>query len=162
MKQEPVPGRSSNSSVIHAAADVIYRALTDPEALPKWLVPGGMTAKVHRFDLRVGGGYEMSLFYPADDAGTSGKTSENEDRYAARFLELAPNRKIVLAIVFDSDDPGLKGEMIETITLAPVAEGTRITFDFTNIPPAIRPEDNEAGTKSSLEKLAHYVETQIP
>jgi len=34
---------------------------------------------------------------------------------------------------------------------------TKVTLEFKNIPAGIRPEDNEAGTKSSLEKLARYV-----
>jgi hypothetical protein len=29
---------------------------------------------------------------------------------------------------------------------------------FEDIPPGIRPEDNEAGTRASLEKLARYAE----
>jgi hypothetical protein len=33
-----------------------------------------------------------------------------------------------------------------------------VTIAFANIPPGIRPEDNDAGTRSSLEKLARYVE----
>jgi len=33
-----------------------------------------------------------------------------------------------------------------------------VTIAFENIPPEIRPEDNGAGTVSSLEKLARYVE----
>jgi hypothetical protein len=36
--------------------------------------------------------------------------------------------------------------------------GTRVTILFKNIPSGIRPEDNEAGTEASLEKLARYVE----
>ena len=36
--------------------------------------------------------------------------------------------------------------------------GTKVTILFENIPSGIRPEDNEAGTRSSLEKLARYVE----
>jgi hypothetical protein len=36
--------------------------------------------------------------------------------------------------------------------------GTEVTILFEQIPPGIRPEDNDAGTRSSLEKLAHYVE----
>lgn len=35
---------------------------------------------------------------------------------------------------------------------------TRVAIVFKNIPSGIRPEDNEAGTQSALEKLAHYVE----
>jgi hypothetical protein len=29
---------------------------------------------------------------------------------------------------------------------------------FHNLPPGIRPEDNDAGTRSSLDKLARYLE----
>jgi Activator of Hsp90 ATPase homolog 1-like protein len=35
--------------------------------------------------------------------------------------------------------------------------GTEVTILFENIPPGIRPEDNEAGAQSSLERLARYV-----
>jgi len=38
-------------------------------------------------------------------------------------------------------------------------DGTEVTMLFEDIPPGIRPEDNEAGTRSSLEKLARYVES---
>jgi len=38
--------------------------------------------------------------------------------------------------------------------------GTEVTILFDDIPPGIRLEDNEAGSRSSLEKLALYVETQ--
>jgi Activator of Hsp90 ATPase homolog 1-like protein len=40
-----------------------------------------------------------------------------------------------------------------------VAEGgTEVTIVCTHIPSGIRPEDNEAGCRSSLEKLARYIE----
>jgi hypothetical protein len=48
--------------------------------------------------------------------------------------------------------------MIMEVTLEPKGKGTEVTFLFKNIPPGIRPEDNEAGTQSTLEKLARYVE----
>ena len=37
-------------------------------------------------------------------------------------------------------------------------DGTEVTILFEHIPPGIRPEDNEAETRSSLEKLARDVE----
>jgi len=40
------------------------------------------------------------------------------------------------------------------------AGATEVTIAFENIPQGIRPEDNEAGMRSSLEKLARYVEEQ--
>jgi hypothetical protein len=36
--------------------------------------------------------------------------------------------------------------------------GTTVSIFFKDIPSGIRPQDNEAGTRASLEKLARYVE----
>ena len=47
-----------------------------------------------------------------------------------------------------------------TVTLAEKDGGTEVTLLFEGIPSGIRPEDNEAGTQSSLEKLARYVEQE--
>ena len=47
--------------------------------------------------------------------------------------------------------------MIMEVTLEAEDEGTTVTIIFKNIPPGVRPEDNELGTRESLEKLARYV-----
>jgi uncharacterized protein YndB with AHSA1/START domain len=152
------PGSTRNSFSIKAPPETIYRAFTEPTALAAWLAPGDMTAEVRQFDLRVGGGYQMSLYYPASETAARGKTSAKEDRYTARFVELAPPRRIVEAIIFDSADPAFAGEMIMEVTIEPEAHGAIVTVAFREIPPGIRPEDNELGTRLALEKLARYVE----
>jgi uncharacterized protein YndB with AHSA1/START domain len=151
-------GSSRTSRVIKAPREALYRAFTDPAALAAWLSPGEMTGKIHEFDARVGGGYRMSLFYPPSEQAYRGKTSEREDRFTARFVELTPPTRIVQAITFDSEDPAFSGEMTMVVTLDESEAGTEVTFVFEEIPSGIRPEDNEAGTRSSLEKLARYVE----
>ena len=45
-----------------------------------------------------------------------------------------------------------------TVTLEERDGGTEVTILFENIPAGIRPEDSDAGTRSSLEKLTRYVE----
>lgn len=147
-----------NSKSIKAPPEAVYRAFTDPEALAVWLAPGDMIGKVHSFDYRVGGGYQMSLYYPSSETNMRGKTSEKEDRYTARFVELTPPRRIVEAITFDSGDPAFAGEMIMEVILEDEDGGTRVSILFKDIPSGIRPEDNEVGTQSALEKLARYVE----
>jgi uncharacterized protein YndB with AHSA1/START domain len=117
-----------------------------------------MTAKLHKFDLRAGGGYQMSLYYPSSEDNPRGKTSENEDRYTARFVELTPPKRIVEAISFDTQDPALSGEMIMEVTFEAEDSGTKVSILFRDIPPGIHPEDNEAGTQMTLEKLARYIE----
>src|SRR5436190_5049295 len=118
-----------------------------------------MTARLHHYDLREGGGYEMSLFYPPGDSKAHGKTNDKEDRFAAKFIEIVAAKKIVESIRFQSEDPLFQGEVVLEILLTPDINGTAVTFNFTNIPPGIDPKDNDAGTKSSLEKLAHLVES---
>jgi uncharacterized protein YndB with AHSA1/START domain len=149
---------TSNSRIINASPEKIFNALTTPKALESWRAPGDMIAKVHWFDPRRGGGYQMSLFYPSSERQMKGKTARKEDRFTSRFLELDPPHKITEAITFETTDPNLSGEMIMEVTLEPTAAGTKVTFLFSNIPPGIRPQDNEKGTLSSLEKLAHYLE----
>jgi uncharacterized protein YndB with AHSA1/START domain len=147
-----------NEKCIKATPEALYRAFTDPAALAVWLAPGDMTGEVHRFDGSVGGGYQMSLYYPSSETTFRGKTEDREDRYTARFVELTPPRRIVEAITFDSVDPAFEGEMIMEITCEAEDSGTTVCILFKDIPSGIRPEDNEAGTRSTLEKLARYVE----
>ena len=159
-----MPERSTsttrNSKNINATPGALYQAFSNPKALELWLAPGEMTGKVHSFDFRVGGGYTMSLFYPASERQFQGKTTEKEDRYTARFIELDPNRKIVQAITFDSPDPSFSGEMIMEVTFEKISKGTKVVIIFNNIPAGISPEDNEAGTELTLDKLAKYVASQ--
>ena len=150
--------RTQTSRVIKASREALYRAFSDPAALVVWLSPGEMTGKVHEFDARVGGGYRMSLFYPESEHVYRGKTSEREDRFTARFVELTPPTRIVQAISFDSADPAFSGEMTMGVTFEERDGGTEVTIVFEHIPLGIRLEDNEAGSRSSLEKLARYLE----
>src|SRR5690606_18058263 len=71
------------SRLIKAAPETIFQALTDPAALAVWRAPSDMTGEVHRFVYGVGGGYEMSLYYPASEASMRGKTQDKEDRFTA-------------------------------------------------------------------------------
>jgi uncharacterized protein YndB with AHSA1/START domain len=100
----------------------------------------------------------MSLYYPTSETTFRGKTSAREDRYTARFVELTPPSRIVEAITFDSADSAFKGEMAMDVTFEAKDDGTIVSIAFKDIPSGIRPEDNEAGTQLTLEKLARYVE----
>ena len=143
---------------IKARPEQLYEAFLDPVALIAWLPPAEMTGKIHAFDARVGGGYRMSLFYPANERAFHGKTSEREDMVDVRFVELARPRRIVEAVNFVTTDPAFFGEMTIVVTFAAVSGGTEVTFECKNLPPGLRAEDNEAGTRLSLEQLARRFE----
>lgn len=151
------------SRLVKASPEALYAAFMDPAALVTWLPPAEMTGKIYTFDARVGGGYRMSLFYPPSDGTTGepalrGKTTDRKDRVNVRFVELVPARRIVEAVTFDTTDPALQGEMTITVTFEERAGETEVTFLCRNLPPGLRPEDNETGARLSLEQLARRCE----
>ncbi|MBN8939359.1 MAG: SRPBCC domain-containing protein [Rhizobiales bacterium] len=145
------------SRVIRARPEDLYQAFIDPAVLVTWLPPANMTGQIHQFDARVGGGYRMSLFYSADEPGF-GKTADGEDMVEVRFVELTPPLRIVEAIRFVTADPALLGEMTMTVTFEAASGETEVTLLFDNLPPGLRPEDNDTGARLSLEQLARRFE----
>jgi uncharacterized protein YndB with AHSA1/START domain len=155
MMSEPGTGlsRTQVSQVIKAPRERVYRACIDPEAVATWRVPDNMTARVHAFDAREGGGFRMSLTYQ-DAANSPGKSSEDTDTFEGRFVELVPGVRIVELIRFESQDASFAGDMKITTSLTDVGDATGITILCENIPPGIRPKDNETGTRQALLRLA--------
>jgi uncharacterized protein YndB with AHSA1/START domain len=159
--EEHTSASTSTSRIIRARPEELYAAFLDPAALVDWLPPAEMTGEIHEFDARVGGGYRMSLFYPPSECAFRGKTSDREDIVKVRFVELAPPRRIVEAVSFVTTDPAFFGEMTLTATFDEVSAGTEVTLVFNNLPSGLRPEDNEAGSRLSLEQLARRFELRI-
>jgi uncharacterized protein YndB with AHSA1/START domain len=152
---------SSASRVIRASPEELFAAFVDADALLAWLPPGEMTGRMHRFDARVGGGYRMSLLYPPAAGEHRGKTTAAEDVVDVRFVELSPPHRIVEAVRFVSADAAYGGEMTLTVTFDEAPGGTEVTLAFTNLPPGVRPEDNDAGARLSLAQLAQRFEREV-
>jgi uncharacterized protein YndB with AHSA1/START domain len=149
---------TSVSRIVPAKPEAVYEAFMDPDILLSWLPPAEMTGQLHRFDPSVGGGYRMSLFYPPSEQTFRGKTAEREDRMDVRFVELAPPRRLVQAVNFLSDDPAYHGEMTMTWTYEATAGGTEVSVVTENLPPGLRPQDNAAGSRLSLDQLVRLFE----
>jgi len=137
---------------------MVYRALLDPKAVAKWMVPTGMTSVMHAFDPREGGTFRISLTY--DSPTGAGKTSAQTDTFHGRFVKLVSNGQVVEVVEFETTDPAMRGEMTITITLTDAAGGgTDIQAVHDNLPPGLSPAENETGWRMSLEKLAALLET---
>lgn len=158
----PGGDNTTTPGFVSSSPERVYLAFIDAGELVAWLPPGEMTGRIHEFDARVGGGYVMSLYYRESETLNRGKTSDREDRVRVRFTELSPPHRIVEAITFESDDPALAGEMTLTVTIEPVPDGANVTLLFENLPPGLRPEDNELGARQSLEQLARHLATKTP
>ena len=146
----------SASRIMDATPEAVYAAMTDPAAMVVWLPPQGMRGEMLEFDLRPGGHYRMVLRY--EDSSIAGKTGENSDDVAVRFLDLVPGALVSQAVDFVSDDPAFAGTMVMNWMLRPVPEGTEVTIRAENVPSGISVEDHAEGLASSLENLARFLE----
>jgi uncharacterized protein YndB with AHSA1/START domain len=136
----------------------VYRALTDPADVARWRVPTGMTSVIHEFDVREGGSVRVSLTHDAPDR--TGKTAGRTDTYRGRFVRLVPDELVVEVDAFETDDPGLDGEMTMTLRLTDGRDGTDLAVTHEGLPPGIAPADNEAGWREALDRLAALVEAE--
>jgi uncharacterized protein YndB with AHSA1/START domain len=143
---------------VNAPRATVWRALLDARAVATWMVPTGMTSRIHEFDAREGGAFRISLTYDAP-TGT-GKTTAQTDTFHGRFVELVPEERVVEVVEFETADPALQGEMTITYTLAGSAGGTTIVALHEGLPPGLSAADNEVGWRSSLDKLAALVEKE--
>lgn len=141
---------------VNAPRAAVYDALLDARAVATWMVPNGMTSHVHAFDAREGGAFRISLSY--DTPTGTGKTTAHTDTYHGRFVRLVPGEQVVEVLEFETADPGLRGEMTITFTLADADGGTELLALHEGLPAGLSAADNELGWRMSLAKLAALVE----
>ena len=140
---------------VAAPPSVVFAAFVDQDALATWLPPAEMTGEISDFDPREGGGFTMTLTYPAG-SGDRGKTTADSDVTRVQIDELVPDRRVVWGVEFDSDDPDHAGRMTMTWTLTERDGGTRVTIDATDVPAGIDPDSHQQGLDASLANLAAY------
>src|SRR5690242_10623878 len=144
------------SDVIGATRDAIYAACIDLQLMVRWRAPDGMRARIDAHES--GSRYRMTLTYADPKSGPGGKTTDDSDSFTATIVKQISNECVVEDIVFETSDPQFGGTMRMTTTLRDAAEGTEVTIVCENLPPGVRPQDNELGCELSLRNLARLVE----
>jgi uncharacterized protein YndB with AHSA1/START domain len=120
------------------------------------MVPEGMTSHVHEFEAHEGGRFRISLTY--DEPTGTGKSTSRTDTFHGRFDRLVPDAEVVEVVEFETDDPGMQGEMTITYTLTPADGGTDLVGMHEDLPRGLSPAENELGWTISIGKLAGLVE----
>ncbi len=141
---------------VNAPRAKVYRALLDAREVETWMVPTGMTSRVHEFDAREGGTFRISLTY--DEPTGVGKTTAHTDTFHGHFVKLVQNEQVVEVVEFETADPTLQGEMTITITLEDADGGTDVLALHEGLPSGLSTADNEVGWRLSLTKLAALIE----
>lgn len=150
----PESQRHTVARDIKASAETIYRAFLSRDAMASWLPPAGARGVIDVFESKEGGRFRLVLVFEA----TRGKSSDNTDVVAGCFVELVPDRRMVMAVDFDSDDPAFAGTMTMTWVLDALPDGTRVTITAEHVPVGISQAGHETGMRSTLDNLAAFVE----
>ncbi|MGN7931817.1 SRPBCC domain-containing protein [Sphingopyxis sp. 22461] len=150
-----VSATHKTSRVILATPRAIFRTLLDPETIPAWRAPKGMSARIEHFDPRPGGTYRMAL-HPS--AGGTESKSGDDTNIDVEFVEILAEERIIERVRFDTADPRLQGTMTLTTLLEPVKDGTKVTLTADDVPQGFSEADHEEGMALTLRNLANFVE----
>ena len=136
----------------NAPPDLVFRAYTDPEAIPLWWGPRSHTTEVIEMDVRVGG---IWRFVQKDADG-------NQYPFHGEYLEVEPIERLVNTFIFD---PFPDSVMTDAATFTGVEEGTRVTVRSSASDPetvkAMLDSGMEQGAIETWDRLAEYLDTQI-
>lgn len=119
-----------------APRELVFKALVDPNLIPRWWGPRNTTTIVDEMDVRVGGAWR---FIHRGDDGESG--------FHGEYREIVPPERIVQTFEWE----GLPGHVsVDTLTLEEVGGKTRMTASstFENV------EDRDGMLQSGMESGA--------
>ena len=136
--------------VFDAPRELVWKACTDPEAIPRWWGPRRHTTRVDKMDVRPGGAWR----FVSRDAGG------NEFAFHGEYREVVPPERIVQTFEFE----GMPGHVsVETMTLVEHQGKTTLTtrsvFDSVEDRDGMLQSGMEAGVRETYDRLAEYLET---
>jgi uncharacterized protein YndB with AHSA1/START domain len=98
--------------VFDAPRELVWKANTDPELIPRWWGPHRHSTRVEQMDVRPGGTWR---FVSVDGDG-------NEFAFYGEYLEVVPPERIKWTFMFDVPEVGPQGGP-ETLTLEDLGDG---------------------------------------
>ncbi|MGD0524329.1 MAG: SRPBCC domain-containing protein [Polyangiaceae bacterium] len=130
---------------IAARPSIVFEAMTTAEGIAAWWGPDDVPVVRAESDPRVGGAYRVRF-----------RTLDGREHEACgEFLEVVPHRRIVMSWRFavggEPDEQG-RTSRIE-IALAPIAEGTELTFTHEGLWSEASAKSHTLGWTGALDKL---------
>jgi len=132
------------------AAEKVWRAWTDPQALSRWFGPGGpgdpQTVSVADLDVRVGGRFRLVF----------GGPDGNEHEAAGIYKEVVANRKLVFSWCWPRSTPDRVSQI--TILLRPEGGGTDFEFRHEQFFDEAARDGHQRGWTSTFAKLERFLQ----
>jgi uncharacterized protein YndB with AHSA1/START domain len=136
--------------VFDAPRDLVFRACTDPESIPRWWGPRGLTTTVDKMDVRPGGVWRFVQRAP----------DGSEFAFNGVYREIAPPERLVYTFEFE----GMPGHvLVETVTFEEHEGRTTLTatdlFDSVEDRDGMLASGMEQGAAESHDRLAELIAT---
>lgn len=136
---------------IAARPSIVFEAMTTAEGVGAWFGPDDLPVVRAEMDARVGGTYRVHF-----------RTLDGRDHEACgEFLELVPPRRIVMSWNWASGgEPEELGRTSRIeIDLAPIADGTELTFTHAGLWDEASEKSHAWGWARALDKLVRHLES---
>ena len=134
--------------IFDAPRSIVFKAWTDPAQLARWGGPKGMTFTIVKMDPRPGGAYTFRM---------SGSAGDHRSQGVYREL-VAPERIVFTTQWADADGNPVSPATILTLTFEDHAGKTKLTLHQGGFDSAIERDNHGEGYRSTLERLAEYLE----
>lgn len=142
------------SRTIIATPKAVFRALIDPESIPNWRSPPGVTLTVLAFEAREGG----LLRFAQQTAQSPDNTRFIPEIIEGRLAKLAHEEMLVEELTFTLNGEELPSAMWWATTLLPVRDGTKVTMSIETMPSSLSAIDHKAALEATLKRLANLLE----
>ncbi|WP_296595947.1 SRPBCC domain-containing protein [Phenylobacterium sp.] len=135
--------------VFAAPPDLVFAMWASARHFKAWLGPVGFTCTQADLDFREGGDWSATMV----------SAQHGEARMGGRYLEIEPDRRIVMTFRWLNGEPD--PETVVTLTFTPVDGGTLQSFHqtpFENVP---RRDSHVGGWSEAFDSERAYLETQV-
>ncbi len=144
------PGRQDivTTRIFDAPRDLVWRAVTDPEFIPRWWGPRSLTTTVEQMDVRPGG---IWRFVQRDAEG-------NEYAFRGVYHDITPPERLIYTFEFE----GMPGHvLLETVTLEDLNGRTKMTdrsvFQTVEDRDGMLASGMEEGAAESMDRFAELL-----
>lgn len=127
-----------------APAELVFKAFTDPQILPRWFSPGpDIAMEVLAHEPRPGGRYRFRYRQPDGTISI----------VAGEFVEVAPPERLVFTWTWEEPDPHAGIKTLVTVAILDGKPGSEVVVTHENFPDEVSRARHDAGWRGTLARL---------